>query len=331
MIWGMELFNSLPWIWVLLLVLTLDMIIGDPAWLYHRIPHPVVWMGKLLTLLDRGGNRESLSDQSRKLSGILCLIVYLGIIFAISYSFNIWLAGLTSQVLSLTLLILISSVFLSCQCLLHHIKAVAIALECGDITKARQALSMVVGRDVDKLDQHAISRAAIESLSENYSDGVIAPAFWFLLAGLPGLVLYKAVNTADSMIGHKNAKYLQFGWAAARLDDVMNFIPARLTAFLIISAGFFISSASALTAYQMTIKYSAQHRSPNAGWPEAAMAGALAFKLGGPLSYGAENPQVIWLGEGEEKLTSVDLRKSLQLIYVSISISYVLLFILGVV
>lgn len=319
----------LPVAWVLLLALLLDLIIGDPRALYDRLPHPVVWMGGLLSRLDRLGNRTDFSDRSRKISGVLCLTLYLGLIAVAAYWLNRLILSLPSNGLSLLLLAAVASIFLSSRSLINHVKAVASPLETGDVGQARGAVGMIVGRNVDQMTVPAVCRAAIESLAENFSDGVIAPTFWFLIGGLPGLILYKAINTADSMIGHKSPQYRHFGWAAARLDDVMNYIPARLCALLIILSSVFLKAADSIGAARAAFRFAPRHRSPNAGWPEAAMAGALAFRLGGPLAYGSEHQSRSWLGAGRERLSGNDIRQSLQLINICIIVYCVLLFIYG--
>jgi len=252
---------------LLAIALILDALLGEPKWLWSRVPHPAVLMGRLIDWCDQKFNQ----GPQLKLKGIACLSTLA--VGAIGL-------GLVIQSLpgSWVFQILIAAILLAQNSLATHVKAVANALRLstGD---GRHAVAQIVGRDTRSMDAPAISRGAIESAAENLSDGVIAPAFWFLLAGLPGLLLYKITNTADSMIGYKTTRHKDFGWAAARFDDLLNWIPARLTALMI-----------ALTHHQINrwkiIKTDAAlHRSPNAGWPEAAMALVLDISLAGPRSY----------------------------------------------
>ncbi len=254
---------------ILAAAIILDAVFGEPKWLWSRAPHPAVLMGRLVGVCDKRLNH----GEARKLKGIAATAALS--VFAI-------LLGLLIQSLPLGWLwsLLLTAVLLAQRSLAQHVTAVADALR-QSLPEGRRAVSMIVGRDPEHLDEPAIARAAIESAAENLSDGVIAPAFWFLIAGLPGILFYKITNTADSMIGHRTERHAQFGWAAARLDDVLNYIPARLTALLI-----------ALTKNPGAIKTAAQdgpkHRSVNAGWPEAAMAAALGLSLSGPRAYGGE-------------------------------------------
>ncbi|QIK41781.1 adenosylcobinamide-phosphate synthase CbiB [Pontivivens nitratireducens] len=252
---------------ILTAALILDALVGEPAWLWSRIPHPAVVMGQMVAALER-----RLNDRSRR-GGVLALCLLLlasgGLGWVLSF-----LPG--------PLHVVIVAILLAQRSLTTHVRAVAEGLDAG-LDQGRHAVSMIVGRNTETLDEAAIARAAIESGAENLSDGVVAPAFWFVLAGLPGLLIYKAVNTADSMIGHRSARYEAFGWAAARLDDVMNLIPARLTGCLIAVAS--LNRA----VWPVMWRDARRHRSPNAGWPESAMAAALGLRLSGPRDY-AEGP-----------------------------------------
>jgi len=252
---------------ILSAALILDALVGEPTWLWSRIPHPAVVMGQMVAALER-----RLNDRSRR-AGVLALCLLLlasgGLGWVLSF-----LPG--------PLHVVIVAILLAQRSLTTHVRAVAEGLDAG-LDQGRHAVSMIVGRNTETLDEAAIARAAIESGAENLSDGVVAPAFWFLLAGLPGLLIYKAVNTADSMIGHRSARYEAFGWAAARLDDVMNLIPARLTGCLIAVAS--LNRA----VWPVMWRDARRHRSPNAGWPESAMAAALGLRLSGPRDY-AEGP-----------------------------------------
>ncbi len=247
--------------------LLLDSLMGEPDWLWSRLPHPVRIMGFGIGKVDEKLN----VGRYRRAKGVLALVGLLLLFTGISWGLA-WLPdwGLLE--------VLGAAILLGHRSLVQHVKAVSVALQQG-LPQGRTAVSMIVGRDVEALDESAVTRAAIESAAENFSDGVVAPVFWFLLGGLPGIIAYKLVNTADSMIGHRSEKYLAFGWAAARLDDVMNYIPARLAAGLIALA------TGANAAIEVMRRDAGHHRSPNAGWPEAAMAGALGVALSGPRVY----------------------------------------------
>jgi adenosylcobinamide-phosphate synthase len=271
---------------VMAAALILDGLIGDPDWLWRRLPHPVTWMGFVLGWLDRAFNCARFGPYGQLMSGALCLIFLLTLWGAAAWTLDLWLSHLRGGWIVTALL---ASTLLAQRSLFDHVKAVAKPLAANDLAAARAALSRIVGRDVEDLDTAAIAGAAIESLAENLSDGVVAPLFWGCALGLPGIVLYKAINTADSMIGHRTQKYLYFGRAAARLDDLVNLIPARLTGLLIAAAAF---SANALTVMRAD---AGKHRSPNAGWPETAMAGVLKIRLSGPRRYHGEWAQEPWL------------------------------------
>jgi adenosylcobinamide-phosphate synthase len=201
--------------------------------------------------------------------------------------------------------------------LYDHVSAVATALDRYGLDGGREAIRHIVGRDSQSLDEDGVGRAAIESLAENFSDGVVAPVFWFLVLGLPGICAYKAVNTLDSMIGHRSDRYRAFGWAAARLDDVANLVPARLAGLLIAIAAVLTTRASGKDALMTMVRDARKHRSPNAGWPEAAMAGALDLSLAGPRQYGGERVEDAWIGEGSEDAGANDIRRALGLFVVA--------------
>ncbi len=287
---------------VMAAALVLDAGFGDPAWLYKRVPHPVVWMGRLLAVFDRRINRWPASAVAGIALGALCLAALLTLCGGAAWALDRWLSH---SIVGLAGLALLASTLLAQRSLYDHVRAVAMPLAVGDIEGARIALGRIVGRDTRDLDRSAICRAAIESLAENLSDGVVAPLFWGCLLGFPGLVLYKAVNTADSMIGHRTLRHLYFGRAAARLDDLVNLLPARLTGLLIALAGF---SAKALRVMRADAR---QHRSPNAGWPEAAIAGVLDIRLSGPRTYHGAKTDEPWL-HAEGRLPDVaDLDRAL--------------------
>ena len=248
--------------------LLLDAALGEPKWLWSKLPHPAVLMGRAVASVEGLLNAGS----QRRLKGVAVMTV-LGLMALLLG----WLIHLVPDFGVLE--VLIAAILLAQKSLVQHVQAVADALRLspGD---GRRAVAMIVGRDTGGMDEAAVARAAIESAAENFSDGVIAPAFWFLMAGLPGLLLYKITNTADSMIGHRTERYEQFGWAAARFDDLLNLVPARLTALIIAAVH------GRLGARAPVLRDAVLHRSPNAGWPEAAMAVVLDLSLSGPRSYG---------------------------------------------
>jgi adenosylcobinamide-phosphate synthase len=253
---------------LLTLALIADGVVGEPKRLWDRVPHPVVLMGRAVDLLDRTLN----AGENRRRKGIAAVAALVVGALAIG--------GLIAGLPGGPLFELVgATVLLAQKSLVDHVRAVAAGLRAG-IGPARAALRHIVGRDPASLDEPGVARAAIESAAENFSDGVVAPAFWFLLLGLPGMIAYKAVNTADSMIGHRNEKYAAFGWAAARLDDVLNYLPARLSALLLAAV-----SRRRRLALRTALRDARTHASPNAGWPEAAMAAALDVALGGPRVY----------------------------------------------
>lgn len=272
---------------VLLIALIVDRIIGDPDWLWRRISHPVVIFGQAIGLADRRFNRSSDPGSMQRRNGLLSIAVLL---FAAAFS-GWGLAHLFDHmgVVGMGLEVLVVAVFLAQKSLADHVGAVVTGFREGGLPSGRKAVSMIVGRDPEALDLAGISRAAIESLAENFSDGIVAPALWYLLLGLPGLLAYKMLNTADSMIGHLNERHRHFGRAAAKLDDLANWPAARLSAMLIAAgAGLAKGRRAMRRAARLALTDSGLHRSPNAGWPEAAMAGALGLALAGPRQYGGE-------------------------------------------
>jgi adenosylcobinamide-phosphate synthase len=248
------------------LALLLDAIFGEPKWLWDRAPHPAVLMGRAIGWAEarmNTGPKQLMG--AAMLAGLVAAAVVLGLVIE---------AVPGGAVLSVVL----AAILLAQASLVHHVRAVADALRLS-LADGRACVAMIVGRDTGEMDQSAVARAAIESAAENLSDGVVAPAFWYLIGGLPGILAYKVINTADSMVGYRTPRFEAFGWASARLDDLVNWVPARLTAALI--------AAAALRADlgAMIARDARLHRSPNAGWPEAAMAGALGIALSGPRSY----------------------------------------------
>lgn len=294
-------------LWLLLGALLLDALIGDPDWLWRRLPHPVVWIGKIISFCDVRLNRPSLTARQRKAGGLLTLLLLIlgGLLFG---------AMLTeiSELLPFgnVLIVLVAAVFIAQNSLYRHVAAVRDGLEQSGLEGGRKAVAMIVGRDPNRLDEEGISRAAIESCAENFSDGVVAPAFWFTLLGLPGLLAYKAVNTADSMIGHKNEQYLDFGWGSARFDDLIN-LPASRLAGLFIALSAPLAHGSPRRSVTCILKDAGKHRSPNAGWPEAAMAGALDISLTGPRAYQGYTVDDPYLNEaGRKEATANDIDRA---------------------
>jgi len=262
---------------VMLIGFGLEWLFGWPAWLYRHIGHPVSWLGSLISWLDRVLNRPEYPASLRYAGGIACLFTVAGISATAGAGLMLILP---LSVLGICLAGLFSFPMLASKSLAQHVQAVATPLQKDDIEAAREAVGMIVGRDVSTLDEAGISRAAIESLAENTSDGIVAPLFWGVLAGLPGLYLYKAVNTLDSMIGYKTDKHGAFGWASARFDDLVNLLPARLCGLL-----FCLTSQNRLNSIGQMWAEAGQHRSPNAGWPESAVASSLEIQLSGPRIY----------------------------------------------
>jgi adenosylcobinamide-phosphate synthase len=286
--------SSIFWsLCVLASALILDRLFGDPPWIWSRLPHPVAMVGRAIGAFEGKLNDTRLGLAARRRRGILSLVLLVTATAAFGAAVTLCLHLLP---FGFVVEALVLAILLAQKSLVDHVSAVAQALETNGLTAARGALSHIVGRDVTLLDESGVARAAVESAAENLSDGVVAPAFWYLLLGLPGLFIYKLVNTADSMIGYRSPRYEAFGWAAARLDDVLNWIPARLSAFLITAAA--ATRGSAGKALAAARRDAAHHKSPNAGWPEAAIAGALGLALGGPRRYGDVAVEGAWLNPG---------------------------------
>jgi adenosylcobinamide-phosphate synthase len=290
------------------LALLIDLAIGWPSALYRRIGHPVGAFAALLNACDHRWNMAPHSFVRRRWAGMLTLLLLLGLTLGVCTAL-VWLADHLLGPWAFLALAFLAWPALAQHSLYVHGKAVADALDHGGLDAGRRAVGQICGRDVSVLDEHGVARAAIESLSESLSDGIIAPLFWFLIGGLPMLWAYKAINTADSMIGHKDTSYAAFGWASARLDDLVNIIPARLSALLIC-----LSQRHVRRSLSITWRYHAHHASPNSGWPEAAMAGALNLRLAGPLQYDGEAYSKPWIGDGRTNATSADIRHALIII-----------------
>jgi len=295
--------------------------VGYPTPLYRAIGHPVTWMGRLLGLLENRMNSEAESYFTRRRLGVVALAILLTICLGATFFFMWFVStafvGLAVTVLAATSLIAQRSMY-------DHVLAVADALERDGLAAGRKTVSMIVGRNPDQLDEAGVARAAIESLAENFSDGIVAPVFWMAVAGLPGAVAYKAVNTGDSMIGHRTSRFEAFGWAAARLDDLLNLPASRLSALLIAVAAFF-TGGSLVHAVRAVRRDASHHRSPNAGWPEAAMAGALGLQLAGPRVYGDELVVDAFMGDGRREATAADIRRALRVFIAACVIQWLLL------
>ena len=268
-----------------------EIAVGYPDQLFRAIGHPVTWIGRLIAAMDRNWNRPSASFAARRAAGAAAVAVLMfvcgGLAFAIQYSLGGGLA--------IVIVAVVASSLIAQRSLHSHVAAVAQSLETEGLAGGRKAVSQIVGRDPESLDEAGVSRAAIESLAENFSDGIVAPVFWLAVGGLPGGAVYKAVNTADSMIGHRTERHEAFGWAAARLDDLINLPASRLSAVLICVASTVVSGASPKGALQAVWRDASRHRSPNAGWPEAAMAVVLDIALSGPRSYHGERRDYPWV------------------------------------
>lgn len=292
------------------MALLLEWAIGYPESLFRAIGHPVSWIGRVIAFMERALNRPEQSEQLRRLAGILTLMLLIAISGAAGWLVQ-WSFG---DGAGIVLAALLASSLLAQRSLALHVEAVASALEEGGLEAGREAVSQIVGRDPASLDEAGVARAAIESLAENYSDGVVAPTFWMAVAGLPGAAIYKAVNTADSMIGHKTERHACFGWAAARFDDLINLPASRLSAFFIICGALTLPGASPRRAIATVLRDAHRHNSPNAGWPEAAMAGALGLALAGPRVYSGVLTDDSMMGEGgRREADAADIRRALSL------------------
>ena len=289
-----------------------DAAVGYPNILYRAIGHPVTWMGRFITWADEQWNSEQDPPDQRRLHGVL-LVVALLILSLLSGLAIAWLcrAALPPLLAFIAIAILASSLVAQ-RSLYEHVEAVADALGHG-LAQGREAVAMIVGRDTSELDEAGVCRAAIESLAESLCDGIAAPVFWIAVGGLPGGIAYKAVNTADSMVGHMTPRYIDFGWAAARTDDVANWPAARLAVLWLALGALVVPGASPRRALAIAWRDAGKHASPNAGWPEAAMAGALGLRLMGPRSYEGERIAGQWMGDGRFALKAADIRTALDL------------------
>lgn len=264
--------SSLTTPWIVAGALLVEGVVGWP----RRLSHPVAWIGGLIAVLERQWNGAERSERARRILGVAVVMILMMVAGGVGWGVQA-LAAAAPFWPGLALLLICGATGLAARSLFDHVRAVARPLKAGDLAAARLAVGMIVGRDVETMDENEVATAALESLAESFCDGVVAPVFWFVIGGLPGLFVYKAINTADSMIGHMEPRWRAFGWAAARTDDVMNWIPARIAGALIVLGGG--------QGWRIMWRDAGKHASPNAGWTEAAMAGALRVRLGGPVRY----------------------------------------------
>ncbi|MCA1550319.1 cobalamin biosynthesis protein CobD [Bradyrhizobium sp. BRP19] len=287
----------------MVVAMAVDALLGWPAWLFARIGHPVTWLGGLIAAIDTAWNRASDPPALRRAAGVAGALAVIALSVALGWALQ---SLLPSGWIQIVLIGILAWPLVALRSLHDHVAAVATPLLAGDVAAAREAVSRIVGRDPASLDQAGIARAAIESLAENASDGIVAPVFWGALLGLPGILGYKAINTLDSMIGHRSERHEAFGWAAARIDDVANFVPARLTGFL-----FVLLAPQRSESLACMTRDARRHRSPNAGWPEAAMAGGLGVRLSGPRIYHGSTTEEPWLNEGARDPRAADIVEAL--------------------
>ena len=292
----------------LLLAFALDAVLGDPSWLWRRLPHPVVAMGGAIAWIEARSLDAAAppAEQARRGQIASLLVIGASTLVALGVQALCLVAPLGWLLLAVAM-----STLIAARGLYDHVSRVAAGLEQG-LAEGREAIAHIVGRDPASLDAHGVARAAIESTAENFADGVVAPLFWGVLLGLPGMAAYKAINTLDSMIGHRSPRYLHFGRFAARLDDFANWLPARLSALLILGASLFLPGTKPVEGWRALWRDASHHRSPNAGWAEAAMAGCLGLKLAGPRRYAGELVDDAWMGEGRAAATPTDIRRALR-------------------
>ena len=307
----------------MLVAMLIEAVFGWPDGLYDRMGHPVTWIGSLIDTWDRRFNREAEPDWLRRLSGVgvmlaICLIVW-GIMVCVTWALpGGWIGVVLTGIIGWPLI--------ATRSLYDHVHAVALPLARGNLGQSRDAVSMIVGRDPNRLDAPGVARATLESLAESASDGVVAPLFWGVIFGLPGIAVYKAINTMDSMIGHLSPRHSAFGWAAARTDDLVNLIPARLTGLL-----FAMVSGRWASSVDCMRRDAAKHRSPNAGWPEAALAGALGVRLSGPRVYDNQLTTEPWVNEGAPDPTPLDVGRGLDLYLKATAVVAAVLLVMAVV
>ena len=321
----MLLMDAVPLLGALLLALAIDALFGDPRWLWRRFAHPVVALGWVIARLEARwlDLAAPAADQARR--GIMTSLLVVGLSAVAALAVQELCAR---SPLGWVALALAMSTLIAARGLYDHVAAVAAGLEQG-LAEGRRAVAHIVGRDPASLDAHGVARAAIELTAENFADGVVAPLFWGVLFGLPGMATYKAINTLDSMIGHRSPRYVHFGRFAARLDDVANWLPARLSALLILGAGLCLPGMTAGAGWRAIWRDASRHRSVNAGWPEAAMAGALGLRLAGPRRYAGELVEDAWMGDGRSAANPADIRRALRLLIFACGFAAALLILLA--
>lgn len=313
---------------LLVAALVADAIVGNPRLPARWLPHPVRILGQMVGWLDRKLNRPYRRSYDLQLRGAAVVLLVCGVTAA----FGLIVARFSAShplgaVAELALMIPLFAQ----RSLFDHVRAVATALERSGLDAGRQAVAHIVGRDVESLDQHGVARAAIESCAENFADAVVAPTLWYVLLGFPGLVVYKAVNTMDSMLGHTSTRYRAFGMAAARLDDAANWIPARIAGLYLAVAAVLVPTANAGAAVRTMLRDGRKHRSPNSGWPESAAAGALGLALAGPRRYGEVTVDDPWIGGGRARATARDIHRALWLYAASCLINGLIVGLLAVI
>jgi len=299
---------------LLLLALVLDAAVGGMGFVFKILPHPVVLLGRLIDWFDVKLNRPQRSAMDRAVRGAVTVTLVVTIAGAVGFGVQ-WLTFHHDFGWGLELFVL--TALLAQRELYAAVRRVAVALQNEGLESARTAVSQIVGRDPAYLDSYAVARAGIESLAENFSDGVVAPVFWYVLFGMPGLLVYKAVNTLDSMIGYRNDQYAAFGFTAAKLDDVLNWVPARLAGVILAFAAIVSPRANPLKSFATLWRDAGKHKSPNAGWPEGAMAGALGLALAGPRRYAQHTQDDAWIGQGRAQAGTADMDRALYLYVVA--------------
>jgi adenosylcobinamide-phosphate synthase len=308
-------------LFLLLIAIAVEGYVGEAAFVFRHVPHPIRIIGGLIGFFDDKLNREKRPEMDRAIRGTLVVVFMVVLTSAVGVGV-MWLTlhipyGWVLEAVLLTTL-------LASRGLYNAVAKVAHGLEVGGLQAGRDAVGQIVGRDPQTLDAAGVGRAAIESLAENFSDAVAAPIFWYVVLGMPGILVYKTVNTLDSMIGHKTLRHRAFGFTAARLDDALNAIPARLSALIFAAAAVFVPTARPSAALRTAVRDAKKHRSFNAGWPEAAMAGALDLALAGPRIYGGETVPDHWMGDGRARVTNKDISRALYLYIVACLIVFAL-------
>jgi adenosylcobinamide-phosphate synthase len=321
------MFASPDRVLILIAACGIEAVLAYPALVFGAIGHPVSWIGALISALESRLNRPDYSAAMRRAAGVMTVLLLIAVSLGLGLALE--MAVRSVPILGFVVAVVIVAALIAAGSLDQHVRAVAAALRNDGLAGGRQTIAKIVGRDPDALDQAAICRAAIESLAENASDGVTAPALWYLVGGLPGMIAYKAINTADSMIGHMSERYHAFGWAAAKLDDLVNWPASRLTGLIFIAAASVVPGASASSAWQAFCRDARLHRSPNAGWPEAAMAGALGLRLAGPRVYDGVPVQDQWMGDGRTEATPEDIDRALTIYRTAFAVTLMIVAVIG--